>query len=504
MNVRPFLLGIDLGTSSVKALLIDVGGRVVGMGAAEYPIHHPQPDHAEQSPDEWWAATIAAVHQAVGAEDAARIAAIGISGQMHGTVLLSALDGSPELQPLHPAVIWPDQRSRVQVQEITQLVGAERLIELTGSPLATGFMAATLRWFQQERPSLWARAQTALLPKDYLRWRMTGQLTADPSDAAGSLLLDREQRVWSNELLSALHISPSLLPSIQPSASIAGLLTDAAGQALRLAPGTPVVTGAADTACALLGAGATTSDALVINLSTGGQLVLPTRRPIADRDGRIHTFCSAFEPDDHHPGWYHMGATLSAGMSLRWLRDNVFGWSGPDAYERITALAAQVEPGAAGLVFLPYLVGERTPHMDSNARGCFAGLRLQHSQAHLARAVLEGVAFACFDAYGALLDVADAPQRIILAGGGARSPLWQHIFADVFGAPVQRLLTAEQSARGAALLAGAGIGLFDLTQNAMAWAELGAPVPPVAGNAQHYRQALVRFRALYPSLKQLY
>jgi xylulokinase len=504
MNHNPLLLGIDLGTSSAKALLVDLDGCVIGNGSAEYPIHHPQPDHAEQAPEEWWAAVTAAVRQAVSAEHAPRVAAIGISGQMHGTLLLGKTNATAELQPLHPAVIWPDQRSRRQVQEITQLVGAERLIEIAGSPLATGFMAATLRWFQQERPELWTQVHSVLLPKDYLRWRFTGELASDPSDGAGALLLDEQTRDWSVRLLAALDIPRGLLPHIQSSITVAGGLCAAAAQELQLVAGTPVVTGAADTACSMLGAGAVDSDTLIVNLSTGGQLVLPANQPSVDRRGRIHTFCGALEPGTNRAGWYLMGATLSAGMSLRWLRDNVLGWHGPDAYERMTTLAAQVQPGADGLVFLPYLVGERTPHMNPSARGLFFGLTVQHNQAHLVRAVQEGVVFACYDAYCALLDVTAPPQQVILAGGGARSPLWQQIVSDVFGRPVQRLLVTEQSARGAALLAGAGLGLFDPVDTARRWTQLDDPILPDGQRSVDYTYDLVRFRAAYQALAGLF
>lgn len=504
MNREPLLLAIDLGTSSAKALLTDQAGGVAGIGSAEYPIHHPQPERAEQTPEEWWAAAVVAVRQAVGAEQAPRVAAIGLSGQMHGTLLLGRQNSTAPLQPLHPAVIWPDQRSRRQVQEMTQLVGAERLIEIAGSPLATGFMAATVCWFQQERPKLWAQVHSVLLPKDYLRWRLTGELAADPSDGAGTLLLDERQRNWSNDLLTVLDIPTSLLPHIQSSTTVVGGLCTAAAEELQLVAGTPVVTGAADTACAMLGAGAVHADTLIVNLSTGGQLVLPAEQPNVDRRGRIHTFCSALDPGGKRAGWYLMGATLSAGMALRWLRDNVLGWQDPNAYERMTALAAQVQPGADGLLFLPYLIGERTPHMNPSARGVFFGLTVQHNQAHLVRAVLEGVIFACYDAYCALLDVTVPPQQVILAGGGARSPLWQQIVADVFGRPVQRLLVMEQSARGAALLVGAGLGLFDPAEAARKWVQLGEPILPDEQRSVRYTHDLARFRAAYQALVGLF
>jgi xylulokinase len=324
---------------------------------------------------------------------------------MHGTVLLGNTGAL-----LAPAVIWPDQRSARQVAEITAAFGRERLFAVTGSPLSTGFLAATVRWFQQERPELWAQVRQILLPKDYLRWRLTGEYATDPSDGAGSLLFDEARRDWSTALLDTLDIARSQLPPVQSSSKVAGTLTATAARELGLAPGVPVVTGAADTACGMLGAGATDRSRLLLSISTGGQVALPSAQMAPDPQGRVHTFCSALDPGQPgQAGWYQMGATLSAGMALRWLRDCVLGWTQPDAYAAMTALAAQAAPGSQGLLFLPYLVGERTPHMDPAARGAFWGLTLRHGQAELVRAVLEGVTFACYDAFAVLETLGGAP-----------------------------------------------------------------------------------------------
>ena len=340
------------------------------------------------------------------------VAAIGLSGQMHGVVLLDA-----QHQPVAPAVIWPDGRSGRQVQAITQLIGAERLYAITGSPLSTGFLAATVRWFQEEAPALWRQTAMLLLPKDYLRWRLTGALATDPSDAAGALLLDERRRDWSDELLAALQIERGLLPPVQPADALAGLLTAAAAAELGLPAGIPVITGAADTACSALGAGVFTPDRLLLTISTGGQLVQPVEAVQVDSRGRIHTFCSALEPGPGRAGWYQMGATLGAGLALRWLRDSVLGWRYPDAYDVMNLAASNSPPGAQGLLFLPYLVGERTPHMDPAARGVFFGLSLRHDQGDLIRAVQEGVTFALYDAYTVLAELGVTSGSIILAGG---------------------------------------------------------------------------------------
>lgn len=487
-----YLLGIDLGTSSVKVVLASLEGAVVAAAGAEYSILQPQLQHAEQEPGDWWAAVVQSVRQVVGAAPAGEIAAIGLSGQMHGVVFLDA--GG---QLLSPAVIWPDGRSGRQVKEITELVGAERLYSITGSPLSTGFLAATVRWVQQNAPDLWRKVAMLLLPKDYLRWRMTGRFATDPSDAAGSLLFDERRRAWSDELLALLEIDAALLPPVQPSAQIAGPLSAGAAAELGLAAGIPVVTGAADTACSSLGAGALTPDRLLLSISTGGQLVQPVESVQVDRRGRIHTFCSALEPGAGQAGWYQMGATLSAGMALRWLRDNLLGWQGTDAYERMNAAAASSPRGAQGLLFLPYLVGERTPHMDPNARGAFWGLTLRHGQGDLVRALQEGVTMGVYDAYTVLAELGVQAQSIILAGGGAKSSLWRQIVADVFNMSVQPLLTSQQSAIGAVLLAGAGAGLFDLGETARNWAQLGEVTEADAAAHAFYSERFSAFQSLY-------
>lgn len=492
-----YLLGIDLGTSSVKVVLVDERGDVLGRGSGDYPLLTPQPGWVEQDPQSWWSATVKAVRQSlIGLKAKEIIVGIGISGQMHGTVLLD--QGN---RPLHPAVIWPDQRSSWQVEEITQLVGRVRLIEVTGSSLATGFQAATIRWFQQEESEIWNQVHRVLLPKDYLRWRMTGVIASEASDGAGTLLLDGQNREWSQLLLNELQIEPRILPPIQPSLSVAGWLQPAAAAEMGLPSGISVITGAADTASSLLGAGITTSKNLLLTISTGGQLVLPASEFAVDKRGRMHTFCSALEPNSCQAGWYLMSATLSAGQSLRWLRDNVFTMEGEKAYQRMTALAERVPIGANGLIFWPYLLGERSPLMDPHARGMFVGLTIRHKRADLIRSVMEGVTFSLYEAYLVLVEAGIQPERIILAGGGARSRLWQQMVADVFGLPVAKLRIEEQSALGAALMAGAGMGLFDLTETSQLWAAYDAPTDPDFTDREKYLGMLTLFRSIYQNYK---
>ena len=493
------LIGIDLGTSSVKVLVIAEEGQILGRGAAEYAIERPRPDWAEQSPDKWWDATVTAVRKATLGLDARTgvIDAIGLSGQMHGTVLL---DEAGHL--LNPAVIWPDRRSRRQVAEITGIIGAQRLISLTGSPLATGFQAATIRWFQQERPALWREVSTILTPKDTLRWRLTREFGSEPSDGSGTLLLDIHQRDWSADVLSAIGIDAGLLPKIRPSTAVAGYLTKEAAGELGLPAGIPVFSGAADTACGLLGAGVVDEGSLLLTISSGGQLVTPASKVEVDLEGRLHAFCSALEPTGEQPGWYQMGAILAAGLSLRWLRDQVLEMRQKEAYETMTAMAGEAPAGANGLLFLPYLLGERTPHMDPRARGLFLGLTVAHGRPEMIRAVMEGVALACYDAYETLIEVSTEAAQIVVAGGGARSRLWRQIIADVFGLPVRPVALEEQSALGAALLAGGGLNIFEPATAAREWAGYGPDVEPDARAHEQYGQLLSLFRDAYQKQSQ--
>ena len=493
------LLGVDLGTSSVKAVLVTGDGQTLAAGSAEYPIIQTKPGYAEQDPEAWWQAVCKAVRMAVKMYgESARITAIGLSGQMHGTVLL---DGQNEV--LAHAIIWADQRSAHQVQEITARVGLERLTALAGSPVATGFQAATLLWVRQERPELWRRIEHVLLPKDYLRWRMTGDLAAEPSDASGALLLDVRRRAWSDDLLSLLEIDAAWLPPLQAARAVAGTLTAEAAAELGLPAGLPVVTGAADTACSALGAGVVEPGEMLLTLSSGGQLLQPLTEVRVDPLGRAHTFCSALEPEEG-AGWYQMGAILAAGLALRWLRDNVLGLTGADAYERMTAWAGEAPPGAGGLLFLPYLSGERTPHMNPEARGALLGLTGRHGRCEIARAVLEGVTFACYDAFSVLAELGAHPAAVVLAGGGAASRVWQQIVADVFGLPVRPLAVSEQSALGAAILAGAGLDWFDAAEAARAWASYGDETAPDPARHAFYQEAFGAFRTAYANNATLF
>ncbi|CAA9582349.1 MAG: Xylulose kinase [uncultured Thermomicrobiales bacterium] len=493
-------LGIDLGTSSVKVLVVDEAGRVRGSGSAGYPVDRPQPGYAEQDPEAWWRATGEAARQALGWAGpgaGSSVAGIGLSGQMHGTVLLGDDD-----RPIAPAIIWADQRAGKQVRSIPERVGAARLIELTGSPVAAGFQAATIRWLQEERSSLWWKTRRVLLPKDELRRRLVGEIATDPSDGSGTLLLDVRWRDWSPEVLTALEIAIERLPPVQESIAVAGGLGAEAAEALGLPASTPVVVGAGDAPSGLLGAGIVDPATMLLSLSTGSQVMVPARGVHPDPGGRTHTFCAALEPTAERPGWYQMGATLAAGMAMGWLRDRVFDLRGEDANDRIAGWAGEAPLGSDGLLFLPYLAGERTPHMDPAARGAFLGLTARHGRAELARAVMEGVTLACLDAFDVLREQGAAPDRIVIAGGGARSPVWRQMAADVFALPVHALATVDQAALGAALLAAVGVRGADPIATAHAWADQTSALEPNPSRHARYRELGALFRDAYAQVSE--
>ena len=510
MNVsvpgRPLLLGIDLGTSSVKVLLVTAAGRPVGRGSAGYPISRPGPDRAEQDPDTWWRGIVTATRAAMAdaaSEDAGggpvadRIAAIGFAGQMHGTVLLA-----DNHDVLAPAIVWPDQRSGPEATAISTELGRERVFQLAGGPLATGFQAATIRWLRRYEPALLDRTAVILTPKDAIRLRMTGEVVSEPSDGSGTGLLDPRTRDWSPELLAAVGVGRDRLPRLAEAAGVVGHLLPGPAAELGMPSGIPVVAGGADTPVGMLGAGLVAADALLLTISSGGQLAVPSVAPDIDTTGRSHTFCAALPPAPGAAGWYRMAAILSAGLALAWLRDSVFALKGAGAYDRMLRWAASVPPGARGLVFLPYLAGERSPHMDPEARGVLVGLTASHGRPELVRAVVEGITLGCFDASRALAEAGALPSSIVLAGGGSRSSTWQQIVADVFGFPVRRLETAEQAAIGACVLAAAGIGLVDAANAAVSWASLGPAVEPDASRHVTYSEVYETFRAGYPKLRE--
>ncbi|NQT53771.1 xylulokinase [bacterium] len=492
----PALLGIDLGTQSVKALVLDDQGRVLAVAQAEYPILTPRVGRAEQDPAAWWRATCATIRQAIADAGVAPsdVVGVGFSGQMHGTVCVDAQGA-----PVCPAIIWCDGRSGADAEQLTATIGRERLGQLVANPIAAGFMAATVHWLARHEPGILRRTATLLLPKDYVRLRLTGNAATDHTDAASTLLYDVARRAWSHEMLRAVGIDAGLLPCLAASHEVCGTLTAEAAAATGLAEGTPVVAGGGDQPVGAIGHGVVDPGTLLVTIGTGGQLFTPLATPAYDPELRTHTFPHAV-PDR----WFAMGAMLSAGLCLRWLRDQVYGGLGLD-YASLAAAAAEAPPGSEGLLFLPYLLGERTPHMDAQARGVFFGLALRHERRHLVRAVMEGVAYALRDCLDVLRSLGAAPDRIVATGGGMRSPTWQQILADVLAAPVATVDVDEPPARGAAILAGIGTGVFaDFAAATRLAPSPGDPVEPIAANVERYAPLHGLYRSLYPRLKDAY
>jgi xylulokinase len=446
-------------------------GGTWGVAEREYPILTPKSGWSEQDPEIWRQKTAEAVQELVARRGirGSDVKAVGLSGQMHGAVFLDK-----RVRLLRPAIIWPDQRSEAQCQQVYRQIGYERLAEIAGSGVFPGFMLASLLWVQQHEVRTWHHLDCILFPKDYVRYWLTGQLATDVTDAAGGLLLDIRTRAWSGELLDALNIPAGILPRILESGEIAGQLTGEAARAMGLTPGIPIVAGAADQAAGALGSGIVAPGPVAATIGTGGQLVTLLESPRTDRQLRVHTFCHA-APDM----WYLLGATLSAGLAFRWLRDSILREPQPGAYERMTRLAEEVPPGAEGLLFLPYLVGERVVKDEAQPKGAFYGLSLHHHHAHLIRATMEGVVFSLRRVLDVFDELGVQPSRIISSGGGARSSLWRQMMADIFHAPVTQLDVQEQSALGAVMLAGLGIGLYrDAGEASRTFVTYGPPTEP--------------------------
>lgn len=493
----PLILAMDIGTSSAKCALFDTErSRIVASVAHEYPLHSPAPGHAVQDPDDWWRAVIEGTRALLAAHTGQRdVVAIGLSGQMHGTVLLDAAQ-----QPLTPAIIWADQRSHAECSALAESVGAARLVRICGTMPASGFMAASLLWLKKHQPELLDSARWVLLPKDYVRLKLTGEIATDASDAASTALFDITARQWSAEIMRAVGLSESLFPSVLDSAQVAGMLTRDAADLLGLPSHIPVVIGCADQPAQALANGLLREGVASVTCGTGGQVfvpLIPRAGTPPPTDPRVHVFNHAARDT-----LYVLGAILAAGLSLRWLRNTLGLAADPDAYPRLSADAAQVDIGADGLLFLPYLVGERTPHMDSQARGAFVGLTYTHGRGHLARAVMEGVAFALRQALEICLTLGAPVDQLIVSGGGAESAVWRQIQADVFGLPLRKTLTGEQTSIGAALLAAVGVGLYTtLAEASAATARFGPPTEPNAANHARYNAHYAAFLDLYPHLR---
>ncbi|HTU32726.1 MAG TPA: xylulokinase [Candidatus Acidoferrum sp.] len=494
------ILGIDVGTGGTRAVLLDETGKIVASVTTEHaPISAPQIGWAEQDPRDWWRATCAAIKDCL---QLARVmpnevAGIGLTGQMHGMVLLDAAG-----EVLRPAIIWCDQRTESEGRAITAKVGARRLIELTANPALTNFTLTKIWWVQQHEPQLWSRVRTVLLPKDYARFRLTGARACDVADASGTLLFDVAHRRWSQPMAEISGINPEVLPYIFESPEISGRISDEGARATGLCAGTPVVAGAGDQAAGAVGMGIVRPGAVSATIGTSGVVFASTAKPTIDPEGRIHTFCHAV------PGrWHVMGVTQAAGFSLRWFRDELCGTPSRNcvSYDELTAEAAKTKPGADGLLWLPYLMGERTPHLDPDARGALVGLTAQHTRGHVVRAILEGVAFSLRDTFTIFRELKLPVESIRLGGGGARGKLWRQIQADVYGMPVEILEAEEGAAYGAALLAGVGVSVWPSVEQACeVTVKVAEVVEPDPAHMALMNRRYEQYRALYPALKQTF
>lgn len=489
-----YFMGIDISTTSAKALIIDTAGNVLAVGSSPQPISQPFPLWSEQHPHDWWDGVEESIQQALAAANlsGSEIKAIGVTGQMHGLVML---DEHGEV--LRPAILWNDQRTQAQCDEITQKIGFERLIELTGNRALTGFTAPKILWVREHEPEVYARCRHILLPKDYIRFKLTGTYATDLAGAAGTSLLNVANRQWSGEVLDALEIPRAWLPPVHEGTQITGYISAEAAAATGLAAGIPVMGGGGDQAAGAVGMGCVSPDKIGVTVGTSGVVFAPLANYAYEPEGRLHAFCHAV------PGqWHFMGVMLSAAGSLQWYRDTL----APDvSFDVLLAEAGNVPAGSDGLLFLPYLTGERTPHPDPHARGAFVGLTTRHTRGHMTRAVLEGVAFGLKDSF-TLIANAGLPERyeVRISGGGAKSPIWQQIIADVLGAPLVNVNTPEAGAFGAAILGAVGVGAYPDVQTACAtMIASGERVQPGA-NVTAYEQAYRRYQQLYPALQSLF
>lgn len=498
-----YLLGIDIGTSGSKALLIDGSGKVVATETSPYPISTPRPLWAEQAPEDWWAATIESIRCVLQKEDVAPgdINGIGLTGQMHGLVML---DSSGDI--IRPCIMWNDQRTMAQCKAVTETIGLENVLRLTGNQILPGFTAPKIKWVQENEPENFRKISKILLPKDYIRYRLSGEFFSEVSDASGTSLFDVGRRCWSEEMLSAFDVNRAWLPDVTESPVPSTKVSKAAAEVTGLVAGTPIVGGGGDQAAQAIGTGILREGEVSVTLGTSGVVFAASDAYRVQPEGLLHAFCHAV------PGmWHLMGVMLSAAGSFRWYRDTLGALEkqradaiGQNAYDLLTTDAADVPAGSEGLIFLPYLTGERTPYPDPNARGVFFGLSLRHSKAHLTRAVLEGVSFGLKDSLDLMEDLGVKINEVRASGGGAKSALWLRILANIFNLPIQTNNAVEGAAFGAALLAGVGTGVyadvFEACDSVLAVDRKVAPDQLV----DVYEDFYILYRRLYPALSPLF
>jgi xylulokinase len=483
-------LGIDVGTGGSRAVCIDENGKVIASATAEHPpFASPEIGWAEQNPDDWWRAVRAAVREVLQTVGADEIGALSFSGQMHGSVLLGEND-----QPLRPALLWCDQRTEKQCAEITEKIGAQKLIELVSNPAITGFTLPKLLWVRKHEPQIWTQVKTVLLPKDYIRLKLSGDEASDVADSSGTLLFDVRNRRWSDEMLAAFEIDKSLMPRVYESIEVTGKVSAEGASETGLREGTLIVAGAGDNAAGAIGMGITHAGTVSATIGTSGVVFAVTDQPKIDLKGRIHTLCHAIPAR-----WHNTGVTQGAGLSLKWFREN-FGEA--KSYDELVDDAAQISAGADGAIWLPYLMGERTPHLDAAARAAFVGLTASHTKAHLTRAVLEGVAFSLRDSFEIFKELGAEISSIRLGGGGAKSALWRQIQADVYAQTVETIEADEGAAFGAAILAGVGAGAWKTVDEACEKTiRVADKLAPNSESAEKLNRNYEAYKLLYNALR---
>lgn len=497
-----YLLGIDVGTSGTKVALYDQFLKQIDSFTLEYDMQKPYPGWAEQDPDLWWQATRASIthvlkHSKINPND---VKGIGITGQMHGLVMLDENN-----KPLRPSILWCDTRTEQECAEMTEELGLKRLIEITANPALPGFTASKIRWVEKNEPSIFKRCQKIMLPKDYVRFCLTGCFATDVSDASGMQLLDIRARQWSPVMLSLLHISIQQLGTLYESAEVVGKITAEAARLTGLAIGIPVIAGAGDQAASAIGNGIVTPGDISITIGSSGVVFAPTDTPTIDPRGRFHTFCHAV-PN----AWHVMGVTQGAGASLKWFKEEFCEKEMLEAkqkninvYDLLNQEIETVSAGSNGVLYLPYLQGERTPHLDAKARGVFFGISSFHQRKHLLRAVMEGVSFSLFDCYGTLRENGLVAKHFRLAGGGARSDVWTQMLADIFNEEIERTDVQDSGTLGCAILAGVGIKMFSSIQEAcMRYIRTVDTHFPDPKTAKQYIPYYSLYHSLYPTLKE--
>lgn len=492
-----YFLGIDLGTSAVKIILVEENGNVIGSTSKEYPVYYPQPGWSEQNPEDWWNATKDGIRELIIKTGVKNddIKGIGLSGQMHGLVLLDENNNV-----LLPAILWNDQRTQEECDYITQKLGKERLTKYTGNKALTGFTAPKILWVRKHRPDVYKKIHHILLPKDYIRFKLTNEYATDVSDASGTLLFDVENRKWSKDMLDALDIPYNWMPKCYESTEVTGYVTKDVADLTGLKEGTIVVGGGGDQASGAVGTGTVKSGIVSVALGTSGVVFASQDKYVVDGENRLHSFCHA------NGKWHVMGVMLSAAACLKWWIDNIINFNGSSiTYEKLLEEAGKVTPASGGLIFLPYLMGERTPYSAPYARGSFIGLNMTHNRGHITRAILEGVAFGLRDSLEIIKELNIPVNEVRVSGGGAKSVLWRQVLADIFGVRVDMVNATEGPAFGAAIMAAVGYGIFkDVEEACSTLIKVTDSVYPIEENKEKYDETYAIYKDLYYLLKDVF